>query len=318
MPCWHPLTGYYSKEVGPSGKRRIVFQRDASFSGAALRLPCGRCSGCRLERSRQWAMRCVHESKLWPANSFITLTYDDKFLPPGGTLVKRDFQLFMKRLRDKFVDHTSKESYDATRVRFYACGEYGELNRRPHYHAILFNVAFKDRVFFKKNYRGENWYVSKVLDDLWGNGYASVADVSFDSAAYVARYVMKKIDGPLAEVPKANGLTHYEVYDENGEIFRRLPEFTLMSRDGGIGINWYKRYGAETYNHDSVIINGRPVRPPRFYDGKFEVDNPTRLAALKKLRKRKAALQFREGLVDRRRVRERVQQLTMKHFKRSI
>lgn len=299
MPCYHPLKGYYSREIGKSGKRGITFDRGSSFSGVSIPIPCGQCIGCRLEKSRQWAMRCMHEKRLHLDNCFVTLTYDDEHLPKFGTLVKRDLQLFMKRLRNAM----------GAGVRFYACGEYGDVNRRPHYHAILFNVAFEDRVLWKRTRRGEALYTSKELARLWFNGYHTIGDVSFDSAAYVARYVMKKVTGK----PE-----HYEVVDGHGEICERLPEFTVMSRRPGIGLGWYKKYGAETYSHDNCVINNKLVRPPRYYDGKFELDNSAAMEDIKRKRKRKAFLQFKENLIDRRRVRERVVELNMKQLKREM
>ncbi|AXH76628.1 MAG: replication initiator protein [Microviridae sp.] len=300
MPCYHPLTGYYSRVVGKSGKRQITFQRSLSLSGAALRVPCGRCAGCRLEKSRQWAMRILHEKRLHKESCFVTLTYDDAHLPPFGTLVKRDLSLFMKRLRNEC----------GSGVRFYGCGEYGDLNKRPHYHVILFNYSPSDKLFYKNAKRGEPLYNSASLSAIWGAGFVVIGDVTFDSAAYVARYVMKKRDGKLAHT--------YDVVDGNGEIFRREPEFSLMSRRPGIGLGWFAKYGRETYAHDSVVINGKLVRPPRYYDGKYELENPQHSAKIKKMRKRKAHLQFRDNLVDRRRVKERVLELNLKQLKRNV
>ena len=111
MPCFHPLTGYHGKEVSKNGKRPIVFNRNRSFDGIPVKLPCGRCIGCRLERSRQWAMRCVHEASLHEANCFITLTYDDAHCPKDGSLRFEHWQKFMKRFRKRF----------GSGVRFYHC-----------------------------------------------------------------------------------------------------------------------------------------------------------------------------------------------------
>lgn len=301
MPCYHPLTGYYSQEIGKSGKRGITFSRGASFSGLPIKLPCGQCIGCRLERSRQWAMRCLHEKRLHVDNCFVTLTYDNKYLPSGGTLVKRDLQLFMKRLRNE----------RGPGIRFYACGEYGDVNRRPHYHAILFNVDFPDKVIHSRAKRGEWLYTSAELSRLWTFGFSVIGDVSFDSAAYVARYVMKKVTGKAAE-------TAYDVVDGDGVVVTRIPEFTVMSRRPGVGRGWFDKYGQETYAHDSVVVNGRLVRPPRFYDGMFEIAEPERMRELKQARKRRAALQGEENLIDRRLVREKVQELNLKALKREL
>src|SRR3954449_8205389 len=118
MPCYCPQSAYRTSSGG------VTFCRSGSLSGEKFSLPCGQCIGCRLERSRQWAMRCVHENKMHPRSSFVTLTYDDKNIPPAGSLSKRDFQLFMKRLRKS----------QSNPLRFFACGEYGETTHRPHYH----------------------------------------------------------------------------------------------------------------------------------------------------------------------------------------
>lgn len=287
MPCFGPLTAFYSKEVGPSGKRGIVFDLKMAHSPTPIKLPCGQCVGCRLERSRQWAMRCLHEKKLHRHNCFVTLTYDDGHLPEGGTLVKRDLQLFMKKLRFK----------RGPGVRFYACGEYGDVSARPHYHALLFNCDFFDRKVFARRNSKHPVYTSKELDALWGNGLSVIGDITFDSAAYVARYVLKKVTGNVAS-------EHYSYIDVDGCVHERLPEFTVMSRRPGIGTGWYDRFGRETYDHDSVIINGRPVRPPRFYDTRFQLTAPDRFEYLKKRRRAKARLLRADNTSRRRRVKE--------------
>lgn len=300
MPCYTPLTGYYSADVGSSGKRGITFIRSASFSGVPLRLPCGQCIGCRLERSRQWAVRCMHERQLHAENVFVTLTYED--VPEGNTLVKRDLQLFMKRLRKKY----------GAGVRFYACGEYGDTTYRPHYHAILFNHWFDDRKFFKRGKRdGEVIFTSAKLDDIWGLGQCTLGDVTFDSAAYVARYVVKKITGPDA-------WQAYQWVDASGVIHDRVPEFTNMSRRPGIGSGWFAKFGNHSYAHDSVVMNGVEMRPPRFYDTRYELLDSDRLSMLKLARRRKAMKRREDNTPDRRRVREYVELKRLSQWKRDL
>lgn len=306
MVCYHPLKGYYSREIGKSGKRGITFDRGSSFSGVSIPIPCGQCVGCRLEKSRQWAMRCLHEKRLHKDNCFVTLTYNNDHLPTAGTLVKRDLQLFMKRLRNEL----------GSGIRFYACGEYGELNLRPHYHAILFNVTFKDRKYYATTKGGFRLDTSVTLNRIWSDdrgpiGFATIGEVNFETAAYVARYVMKKVTGP-------NAHKKYDVVDADGVITARIPEFTVMSRRPGVGKGWFDRYGNETYAHDNCIINGRTVRPPRYYDGKFELTDAAALLEIKRKRKRKAALQYRENLIDRRLVREKVVELNLANIKREL
>lgn len=299
MPCFCPLDAYYGERTA-TGKRAIVFKINGSHSGVKLKIPCGQCVGCRLERSRQWAMRCLHENKLHEVSCFLTLTYDDDHLPEGGTLVKRDLQLFMKRLRKA-----------KGKVRFYACGEYGDRTRRPHYHVLLFGCHFADKRKIRETKAGYTLYYSKELEKLWPYGQNTIGDVTFESAAYCARYVMKKVTGERAEA-------HYEYMDSDGVVRSRVPEFTVMSRRPGIGSGWFDKYGNHAYEWDSVVINGREVRPPRYYDGRYEVVDGPRMAMLKCKRRRQAMRLSRiERGPDRRRVKEVVTIATLAQ-KRSV
>lgn len=246
MACFHPLSAWQLVDGS------IVFAERGNVL-RSLTLPCGQCVGCRLERSRQWAVRCFHESQLHDFNSFITLTYDDSHLPPNGSLVYRDFQLFMKLLR---------KSRAPNPVRFFMCGEYGETFFRPHFHACLFNVFFSDRRLLKRLPSGSNLYRSPELESLWTNGFSSIGDVTFESAAYVARYCLKKVTGPSAS-------SHYTRVDsDTGEIYNITPEFTRMSLKPGIGANWFRRYRSDVFNDDKdfVVVRGVKMKPPRYYD----------------------------------------------------
>jgi hypothetical protein len=232
-----------------------------------MQLPCGQCIGCRERRARDWALRCMHEAQLYEKNCFITLTYNDDHLPPGNSLVYDDFQKFMKRLRFLYKGH--RPLADGTRpIRFYMAGEYGENFGRPHFHACLFNFDFDDKVLFKKAPSGELLYRSKKLESLWEFGYSSIGDVTFKSAAYVARYINKKITGKMAD-------THYETIDpETGEIIWRTPEFNKMSLKPGIGADWLKKYQSDVFPHDYVISKGNKLPVPRYYNKIFKCSNP--------------------------------------------
>lgn len=271
MACLGPLTAYRSKDVNASGKRSLVFDKKASHTGIAVQIPCGQCIGCRLQHSLDWAVRCMHEKSSHEVSSFITLTYNDKNLPEDGSLDYRHFQLFMKRLREK----------SDFKFKFYMCGEYGETTNRPHYHALLFGCDFSDREFYKRTRNGDRLDTSQLLEDTWQLGFCTVGDVTFESAAYVARYITKKITGPAAA-------DHY---------MGRVPEFTNMSN--GIGANWIAAHGKQTFQADNIIINGKKARVPRFYDNKYEVVDAKRVEAVKKLRVRKAKLRG-EDLSNRR------------------
>lgn len=197
----------------------------------------------------------MHEASMHEENSFITLTYDDEHLPQDQSLDLRDFQLFMKRMR---------KEYAPKKIRFYHCGEYGDLNQRPHFHSLLFGHDFNDKKTWSAN-GGQRLYTSETLSRLWPFGYSVIGDVTFESAAYVARYVMKKITGEKAE-------EHY-----NG----RKPEYTTMSRRPGIGKTWFEKFRNDVYPLDRLVVRGNVTRPTRFYDALLGEDDPALLARLK-------------------------------------
>lgn len=253
MPCYYPIHAYKGKSKDVQ-KTQIAFKRSDSWRGQRLELPCGQCIGCRLERARMWAVRCVHEASLYENNCFITLTYDDKNLPENGSLCLKDFQSFMKRLR-KRSSHS---------IRYFHCGEYGDKFARPHYHALLFNHDFTDKKLFSER-NGFRTFTSESLSELWPKGFSLVAGVSFESAGYVARYSLKKVTGEKAE-------------DYYGPM---VPEYATMSRRPGIGKEWFTKYAGDVYPRDSVIINGSHSRPPRYYDDLLGKSDPSTLALIK-------------------------------------
>lgn len=277
----------------------MIFSKIPRSDLEPVRLPCGQCIGCRLERSRQWAIRCVHEASLYERNCFITLTFNEEHLPKTGSLDKRDFQLFMKRLRKKF----------GAGVRYFHCGEYGEKNNRPHYHACLFNFDFADRTLWSVR-RGISLYVSRDLQDLWPYGFSTVGDVTFESAAYVARYITKKVTGELQS-------SHYEKINETtGEIFQLKPEYVTMSRRKGIGNGWLEKYMSDVYPHDRVILRGREMRPPKYYDGIFELADPHGMEEIRFKRSREAKKHLKDATFERLRDREKLQLIRLQQLKR--
>jgi hypothetical protein len=191
----------------------------------------------------------MHEAQMHECSVFVTLTYDDEHLPKNGSLDYGDFQKFMRRLRKK------KGS-----CRFYMCGEYGDLNGRPHFHAALFGVDFEDREPFRTLPSGSRIWTSKELELLWPFGYSSLGQVTFESAAYIARYVCKKVTGEGSN-------EHYSrVNLETGEVIAMEPEFCSMSLKPGIGQTWLEKYGfGDVFPHDRVVMAGREQPVPRFY-----------------------------------------------------
>lgn len=220
-------------------------------------------------------------------NSFLTLTFANEHLPVDYSVSVRDMQLFMKKLR---------KAVQPKNVRFFLCGEYGDDYQRPHYHIILFNHDFNDKTIYKYNHKDQPLFTSTSLSKLWPYGLATLGDVTFESAAYTARYCMKKINGPEAD-------QHYvRQHPLHGFFVRVKPEFTLMSRRPGLGQTWFERYKTDVFPSDQVIINGVPSRAPRFYLDQLSEKEST---AVKRLR-RKQALPSKEHRTNRRRV-DRVQ-----------
>lgn len=246
MPCYSPLKGWRSKTVNESGKRSVVFNRKDAYVDLPVEIPCGQCIGCRLERSRAWAVRCIHEAKLHDQNCFLTLTYSPENLPPSGSLQKDHIQKFFKRFRKKIAP---------LKLRYFYCGEYGEKLQRPHYHAIIFGYDFPDKKLLR---RGQHpLYTSEILSQLWPFGLSSIGSVTFESAAYVARYVTKKVTGDKAA-------------DHYGD---RVPEYVDMSRRPGIAMEFAEKFKKEILDNDSVICRGIEMRPPRYYDKLYDLED---------------------------------------------
>lgn len=260
MPCYHPVRLHRDRKT--------------------ITVGCGKCIGCLTRRSREWAVRCVHEASLYEANAFVTLTYAPEHLPVGGSLVATEIPSFVRRLRKRIAP---------SMVRYFACGEYGDGNGRPHYHAILFGVDFPDKVFSFTSGSGEKVYRSDLLSDVWGLGHASTGTVTFESAAYVARYAVKKA---------ARRGAHLESVDAStGEVFPRLPERVWMSLKPGIGQGWLQRYFEDVYPSDEVVLGGRSGPVPRYYDklasvGRAELVEGLKAARVKRGSKRAADQMF--------------------------
>lgn len=305
MSCYHPLKAFVVGKTD-TGKRELSIQPYTTdfvvkvngfwrprcgspplneiTRSEFVTIPCGQCMGCRIDYSRQWANRMMLELGYHKDAWFVTLTYDNAHLPltvskPDengevvelGTLCKRDFQLFMKRLRKA----TGQD------LRYYCSGEYGSTTARPHFHAIIYGLHLPDDDLSDsgKSMDGFRYYRSKIVETAWSArarghendksfpisliGMVCVAPVSWETCAYTARYVAKKVNGKLAEV-----------YDRNNLV----PEFSLMSRRPGIAYQYYLDHKKEIYDGDVIFLRtpqgGRKIKPPRYYDMKFDIECP--------------------------------------------
>jgi len=239
----------------------------------------------------------MHESQLHEVNSFITLTYNNTHLPKDGGLDVTHWQKFAKRLRK----HSGP-------FRFYHCGEYGDTNQRPHYHAAIFGLDFSgDREIWEQK-EDRITYISESLSNVWGQGFCTVGDLTWSSAAYVARYILKK--------QKADQETYIRVSEESGDAWLVKPEYTTMSRRPGLGSGWIKKYKSDVFPLDYVVNDkGRKMRTPKFYD-QFLTDEEKESV---KIKRRKAAEKYSyDQCPDRLAVRERVQKARQSQLRRNL
>lgn len=293
MPCYFPLRAFWSKNRNAQGNFYLVFSKWKPGLGEAIDVPCGKCIGCKLERSRQMAMRAMHENSLHDESAFITLTYHPEWVPPGGSLCIEDLQKFFKRLRKKL---------GGKRISYLACGEYGERFSRPHYHALVFGFDFPDRLPFK-NRNGMTVWRSAMLEQLWPFGFSEIGTVTFESAAYIARYVLKKVTGAKAE-------DHYR---------GRRPEFLTCSRRPALGLGFLEKFGEEVYRDDSCLNAGKEVKVPKYYDRKLKEKDEKKLEKLKEARKAAALARSKDSTPSRLRVREKVAKARVKlYLKRGL
>lgn len=305
MTCFKPLLAYRGEADKIFFYKKQKFRYKKLFYKAEFKLPCGQCINCRLERSRQWAVRCLHEAKLHDSNCFITLTYSDEFRPEGDQLHLPHFQLFMKKLRKKYGNG----------IRYFHCGEYTPINKYPHYHACIFGFDFDDRVYFKTTKSGSKLYTSKKLEKLWTFGYSSVGDVTFESAAYVARYICDKVTGKNAEKHYLDNMGFLD--KDTGELIARVPEYTTMSRRPGIGSSFYDSLFSDIYPRDEVIIRGKSMQPPRYYDAKLKEADPGLFEIIKASRVENALKFSADNTVERLSDREKVATAKLRLFSRS-
>lgn len=292
MGCRYPLEAAYKK-----GEKPTIYKTGERPSPLAkgyeeISLPCGRCTSCRLEKSRQWAARIAHEAQyLWEEfdlpSTFITLTYDEAHYPMYGSLVPEHLQKFFKRFRRRI---------EPEKIRYYASGEYGSTCpkhekencpscgplQRPHYHAIVLGYGFPDRQNLGDR-QGFPIYESNFLHELWPYGMHEIGVCTFESAGYCARYVMKKQTGRKVDEG------HYTRYDPLLDRWDDVePEFAHMSRNPGIGGGYYGKYHETLYSHDEMSIPGRGVvgKPCKYYDSIQELFDPEGMEVIKEVRRK--------------------------------
>ncbi len=230
------------------------------------------------------------------------------------------------RYRKKNRETGRLNTYYSKRLRYYQAGEYGKPTQendfiaRPHYHAIIFGHDFKDKKFFQEK-EGCILYTSDSLDNIWGNGYGSVGEVNFSTAAYVARYIMKKTNASN-ESPDSYWQKYHRIDTATGEFTELQPEYATMSRGGtngglgGIGQGWYKKFKGDAYPSDYITINGVQQKPPKYYDRLHDLDPMGNMDKIRE--KRIAKINIAEQTPERLRARETVKTAQIQLLERCL
>ena len=228
-----------------------------------IQIPCGQCRSCRIHKSREWANRCVMEASQYKEGLcwFVTLTYDDEHLPKGdvmrASLYPPDVTKFFHDLRQHY-----DRQFQWQGIRYFYAGEYGDENKRPHYHLLLFNCPIADLKFYKVSYNSDTYWTSDLFSNIWKKGYVVIGEMNWNSAAYTARYTLKKLNGDLGK----------EYYQEQGVI----PEYCRMSNRPGIGAGYLEQHKDEIYLNDEIILPSPSygksliVKPPKYFDRKLK------------------------------------------------
>ncbi|AXH74607.1 MAG: replication initiator protein [Microviridae sp.] len=230
---------------------------------------------------------------------YVTLTFDDQYLPEDYGVHVRDLQLFFKRLR---------KSLGSKKIKFFACGEYGDENLRPHYHSIIFNHDFLDKKLFTTK-KGIKLFTSDSLQKLWPYGHTTTGSVTYQSAAYVARYTISKVlDGRAAD--------HYQrIHPLTFKQHQVHPEFMLCSRRPGIGATWLEQYKSDVFPSDFLIVDGKKVPIPKFYTQRLQEAEAIKL---KRARRAQANKKRADNTPARLKVRELVLEGRIKQLKREL
>lgn len=341
MSCYRPLKGFILgiKDNGKQDLKLSSYETDhieISSSGQIyerpnnlgtplgrpirefVTIPCGRCIGCRLQYAKQWADRAVLELPYHDSNLFITLTYDDDHLPYSESedglehwnLRKKDLQDFWKRLRNYC---------EPEKIKYLACGEYGDTTFRPHYHSIVFGLKLPDLKYHSRNYDGDLLYTSETLANIWKNGFVLVGEANHQTINYVARYVTKKMYGFEAEKYKK---------------FNIEPPFLTMSRNPGLGRLYYEDHKVELFNESRYSFptkNGfGSATPGRYFNNLFELDFDSKsvIDRKSKLKKQfedsteielsKTSLNYLEYLADKEYTKNENTKIFQREFKNSL
>lgn len=276
MPCYSLMLAVTQPGKTKNGKTPLKFIGKATSYALGLKtlpkrmdkamlIPCRQCIGCRLEKSRQWATRLLHETQFHKDAVFLTLTYDDEHIPLDRSLNPSHLTTFFKDLRAR------NSYYGKAKIKYFACGEYGDQTHRPHYHAALYgDLSIHDPEAHPEEpaRSGDVQFSHPDIRASWPYGLHRFSQHTFETAAYVARYVLKKITG-------AKSQNHYQ---------HRTPEFQRSSN--GLGKGHVNTWLSDIYPSDHVVLPERgSFLPPPYYDRLLEKIDPQLFQKVKTARK---------------------------------
>ncbi|AXB22582.1 replication initiation protein [Alces alces faeces associated microvirus MP15 5067] len=246
MSCLSPT--FIPVPANKDGVKKLVENPITHKLEYGMLVPCGKCIPCKVQKAREWSMRCMLELPYWYDADFVTLTYDDEHLPENGSLVKKDLTDFFKRLR---------RDLEPLNIKYFACGEYGENTMRPHYHAIIFGVGLSER---ENKSLGCFYSDNNLIENNWPYGNVFNGQVTPNSCRYCAEYVFKKY----------NGKKKIEVYDNLG----LQQPFQVQSN--GIGKRYLDENMNDLFQRGYVLYHGKPYSFPRYFADKLKSNDPQR------------------------------------------
>lgn len=236
MSCLTPLKQYHRDDGS--------YTFNPTYGYNPFSIPCGQCLGCRIDHSRDWALRCMHHAKLYEKNCFITLTFDEQHLQNRKSVNVEDFQLFMKRFR-RYLYRKNRNN-----LQYFHSMEYGEKKSRPHHHAVLFNYFPPDAQVYK-NVGGNIYYKSEELTKLWNNqGFIVIGELTYTTAAYTASYTFKK---------------------QKSKTYAPDVSPEKMTCSQSIGVSHFLKYYKDYCQLGHIIFNGKRHRIPRAYLKKLAI-----------------------------------------------
>jgi len=307
LKCIAPKKSYWYGDYTENGKKKILWTPDTKkkHKEEIIYHNCRQCIPCRVRQMGETTARALAEGGEYEKNYMLTLTVDEKYISeifPEYNLDHRAWQLFMKRYRKNHEGETEiihpKTGKKIKPIRALMVGEYGtsktyeqlekygNVKGRPHYHALIFNHDFKDKV--RINPLEENpLYESEELNKLWTYGKATISEFTHQTALYVIKYVLKKRNGKDYESWDLETNPYTYIDKETGEIKKKKLEYIQFPRGWGLGATFYEKYKNDIYAkfHKGIKLGKKRYPIPSYYNRLLEQNDPELYEKVKELKK---------------------------------